>query len=174
MSETASTKDLIALPERRSNRPITVLHRFEHAAVILLFGLFRLIGVDAASALAGGFMRMVGPRIHSVSKRAHKNLDAVFSDYGKAERDTIVRDVWENLGRTAAEMAHLERFRVDGNTPRIKFDGKEHLAPVFDGKPVIFVSGHFANWEVMSIALHQLGSITALSIVQPIIRLLTK
>lgn len=144
-----------ALPARRANRPVTLAHRLEYAAALALVGFFRLIGLDAASALAGGFCRHVGPLIRPLSRRAEDNLRTVFPDWSERQVRETAAGVWDNLGRTAAEFAHLGGLRPGA---RVEVVGAERLAAIAAGEgPVIFVSGHFANWEAMSIAFHDAG-----------------
>lgn len=155
MSETAA--DEIPLPERR-NRPVTLAHALEYGLVRALFCLFRLVGVDMASAMAGGVTRAIGPLL-PVSRRADDNLRMIYPQMDAAERRKIVAGVWENLGRTVAEMAHLDKFRPGEDGGRVEVVGGEHiLNAVRQGAPGIFVSGHFANWEIMAILLHRLGA----------------
>lgn len=148
----------VALPERRSNRPITFMHRLEYGLVLGLVGFFRLVGLDAASAIAGGFMGAVGPRLRSISKRAEDNLRAAFPDWTDAQVKQTTREVWTNLGRVGAEFAHLEKFRPFVEGGRVTVSGAERLRAIASrGKPAILVSGHFANWEIMSITFHHAG-----------------
>ena len=67
--------------------------------------------------------------------------------------------MWDNLGRTAFEIAHLDRFDCTGRDPaRVEVIGHEHaLAARDDGRPGIFVSGHYGNWELASLAATQSG-----------------
>lgn len=148
----------IALPERRSNRPITLQYRMEYYAALMLLGFFRLVGVDLSSALAGRFLRFVGPLAGAVSRRAERNLKLVFPDWAEDKIKATVKDIWENLGRTAAEFAHLEKFHPFTPDSRVSVSGAEKLFEIANtGKPAIFVSGHLANWEVMSIVFHAAG-----------------
>ncbi len=156
-TDQTSTKT-IALPAPRSNRPVTIAHRVEYAAVVVLGAIFRLLGVDAASAIAGRFTRIVGPMFTSISNRARTNLKIAFPEWDDDRIASTTRDVWENLGRTSAEFAHLAAFAPDAHPNRVVIDGAEKLSAIRKAaSPVIFVSGHLANWEVMSIALHAAG-----------------
>ena len=158
MSDAALDETEIALPERRSNRPVTVLHRIEYGLAVFLFAVFRLIGVDAASALAGGFMGAIGPRLTRLSRRAEDNLAKAFPAWTQDRIKRTTREVWVNLGRTAAEFAHLDAFRPFEGGGRVTVTGEARLRAIAEsGKPVIFVSGHFANWEIMSIMLSRAG-----------------
>lgn len=153
----SDTLDEIELPPPRSNRPVTLLHRVEYALALALGGFFRLIGVDAASALAGGFMRTVGPLIGPIHQRGRVNLKIAFPDWSDAEIERTLRDTWENIGRTAGEFSHLEKFDPDKGG-RIEIVGREKFdAVIASGKPAVFVSGHFANWEVTPRTMHAAG-----------------
>ncbi|MEK7265039.1 MAG: lysophospholipid acyltransferase family protein [Pseudomonadota bacterium] len=146
----------IALPEPRSNRKVTLAHRAEYALALALGAFFKIIGVDAASFIAGKFTRAVGPMIGAIANRGRVNLKIAFPDMAPEEADAILRDSWENLGRTTAEFAHLEKFGPDGG--RIEIMGREKFEAIAQGdRPAIFISGHFANWEVGSIVMHALG-----------------
>jgi len=148
----------IPLPEPRSNRPVTLAHRLEFAMALALGAFFRLVGVDAASAIAGRFTRTLGPLIAPIQHRARTKLKIAFPEMGDAEASAIIRDVWENLGRTTAEFAHLDKFDPDAEDARVDIIGRDRLESIAQGdRPAIFVSGHFGNWEVMSIALHAVG-----------------
>lgn len=145
------------LPERRSDRPVTLLHRLEFAVVVTLMSLFRILGVDRASALAGGFTRFVGPKLRSISRRGEDNLRLIFPEWDDDKIRETIKDVWENLGRTAAEYAHLDKFRVVGEDPRIICEGGEDVIRIVQQSGrAIFVTGHFANWEITGVAAHQL------------------
>ncbi len=147
-----------ALPARRANRPITIGHRLELFAARALFFLFGLIGVDAASALAGGFLRHAGPLVRPISRRAENNLRMIFPDWDETKIRRVTADIWENLGRTAAEFNHLEELVPFGPDSRVEVVGEARLRTVAAGAgPAIFVSGHFANWEAMSIAFYAAG-----------------
>ena len=146
------------LPDRRSNRPITIGHRLEYAIVVALFGLFRLLGLDRASALGGAGARFLGKILPRVSIRAENNLRMVYPDWDDNKIRETVGDVWENLGRTAAEYSHLNALTTTGEDPRIEVFGAKEITPLLiERGSGIFITGHFANWEVAGITATQLG-----------------
>lgn len=148
----------IELPARRGNRPVTIGHRIEYLFVIFVLGLFRLLPVDAASSISGKALRFLGPLIRPISKRGEDNLRLIFPDWPEEKIRKTIADVWENLGRTAAEYAHLDKFSVNGEAPRIEAVGVDDILPVFDDPGrAVFVSGHFANWEISGITANQMG-----------------
>lgn len=82
----------------------------------------------------------------------------IYPDWPKAKIRAVTKDVWENLGRTGAEFIHLDKIRAFGDQPRIELVGKEKLdAIAAQEKPVIFFTGHFANWEVLGTVLFDSG-----------------
>jgi KDO2-lipid IV(A) lauroyltransferase len=146
------------LPARRSNRRVTLSYGVQYALARVLLSMFRIVGVDRASAIAGGFTKVVGPLIPSISRRGDANLRLIFPDWDEARRKRVLLGVWENLGRMAAEFAHLDKFDPGDPNGRLEFVGAEHfVATGFAERPVIFVSGHFANWEIMTVALQYTG-----------------
>ena len=141
-----------------TRRPITFMHRVEFAAVNGLIAFFRLLGVDQASFVAGKGLRIIGPLLRSISKRAEDNLRTAFPDWSEAQVQRTTRDVWENLGRVAGEFAHLEKFIAEDEANRVIFEGEGKLYDMVDTeRPAIFVTGHFANWEVGAVAAHHAG-----------------
>lgn len=121
-----------------------------------LFGFLRLLGPERSSDLGGWLLRSVSPLI-PVNRVALANIRAVFPDKSEAEVRTIARGAWENLGRTAAEYAHLgSLFDYDYHNPdkpsRVEVAGIEHfIALKDDGKPGLIFSAHLANWELPAI-----------------------
>ena len=71
----------------------------------------RALPIDAASALGGALARRIGPWL-GISKRARHNLTAALPELSAAEIERVVRGMWDNLGRVAAEYPHLRRIRV--------------------------------------------------------------
>jgi KDO2-lipid IV(A) lauroyltransferase len=114
----------------------------------------RLTDRKRMANVAGGFMRALGPRLkeHEIGRA---NLAAAFPEKSAAEIDTILRGVWDNLGRVAAELAHIDRlqiFRPEEHgagdilyTPET-YDRFQELRR--DGKPALIFAAHLGNWEL--------------------------
>jgi KDO2-lipid IV(A) lauroyltransferase len=118
--------------------------------------LFRLIGIDAASALGGFIGRHIFYRLPP-AKTARQNLKAAYPDKTPEEIEAIVRQVCDNLGRVVGEYSHLDKIRC-GPGQRIDVDGVENgEEAIARGKGVMFISGHLANWETMLITATCLG-----------------
>lgn len=150
--------DDTALPERRSNRPVTFGHYIEYALARFLIAFFRVVGVDLASFISGKVLRILGPLLRGYSRRAEENLRRAFPDWNDRQIKNTTAEVWENLGRTAAEYAHLDRLSIHGDNARILHQGFDKLRlPEGGYQQVIFVTGHFANWETPAVCARQLG-----------------
>src|ERR1700743_1605667 len=137
------------------------------AAVFFAFmALFRVIGLSAASRL-GGF---IGRNILSwlpPDRVARANLLRAFPEKTQAERDAIRRTMWDNLGRVVGEYPHLDKFTPKGEDPRITYDFPPGVtADQLKGQPLMFLSAHLANWEMMPILAQQIG-IDAATVVRP-------
>ncbi len=150
MSETQAASQRLSIPE--------VLRYAAEAAVFFAFiGFFRLLGLDGASALGGFIGRNIFYRI-PVMNRARANLAAAYPEKSAEEIETIVRAMCDNLGRTVAEYAHLDKLGLNGPNARIAVPNVAISdAEVARGKGVMFISGHFANWEIMPFAATQRG-----------------
>lgn len=131
-----------------------VRHPLEALAASVVWGLFRILPVDMASALGGKFARLVGPRIR-ISERARKNIERAFPGIDDGDAEAIIADMWENLGRTVAEFPHIGKFRFEGGDARVKVHGLDHLIDFRDdGKPGFYLSAHLANWELAPLTAH--------------------
>lgn len=117
----------------------------EGAAAHLVFRLFAVLPLDAASGLGAWLFRTLGPRL-GLSRRAHRNLGLAFPEKSPAEIEAVVRGMWDNLGRNLGEFPHIEKIV----TTRMQVVGAEILDRLRDdGRPGVFFSGHLANWETM-------------------------
>jgi KDO2-lipid IV(A) lauroyltransferase len=137
------------------------------AAIFLGFmGLFRVIGLDKASRLGGWIGRNIFPLLPP-DRVARANLAQAFPEKSQKERDEIRRTMWDNLGRVVGEYPHLDRFSPKGEDPRIGYSFPPGMTlESLKGRPLMFLSGHFANWEMMTILAQQLG-VEAAAVVRP-------
>jgi len=129
--------------------------RLEALAFDLFTGLMRLVPVDLASDLGGALFRWLGP-LTRTHRLAWQNLVLAFPDRDEAWRAKLLCDQWESNGRTAFEFPQMDRILP--STGRVELVGGERLKAIAEsGLPVVFVSGHFSNWEVMPAAIVDSG-----------------
>jgi len=132
-------------------------YRVEFWILRLGSALFGIVGLRIASALGGLLGRTVGPRVGR-TRTARRNLELAFPEMDDAEINRIIASMWDNLGRTIAEYAHIDKFHFDRPGGRIETIGTEHIDLARQaGRSIIFVSGHFANWELMVRCAAQYG-----------------
>ena len=130
-----------------------IVHPLEALGFGLALALLRLLPVDWASALGGAAARALGPRL-PVSEQARRNLRRALPALDAAAIERVVRAVWDNLGRVAAEYPHLRRL----GARRVELIGAEHIARLRDdGKPGICFSGHIGNWELLPVVAARHG-----------------
>jgi KDO2-lipid IV(A) lauroyltransferase len=132
-----------------------LLWRAEALGFDLFIGVVRLLGVDAASAFGGWLGRTVGP-LSGAHKVAVRNLKLAFPDKDEAWRAAMLKAQWDGLGRTFAEFPLMDRILP--STGRVEVVNQERLFQIAaDRIPVVFVSGHLSNWEVMPAAIVDSG-----------------
>ena len=87
-----------------------IRHMFEFLVTLIALGIFKVLSIDTASELGSRIGRFIGPLVPT-TKRARLNLTSAFPEKSSKEIETIVRDMWSNLGRLAAEYAHFSKLR---------------------------------------------------------------
>jgi KDO2-lipid IV(A) lauroyltransferase len=135
---------------------------FEFTIIISLFCIFKIIGLRNASNLGGVLGKLIGPFFRSKSL-IKKNIKLGLGDISKDEEEKIINGMWSNIGRTFAEYVFLKDFKFNKTDfNHMKIIGSEHLDEIKkSNKPVIFYSGHFANFELMAMELEKFGIKTA-------------
>jgi KDO2-lipid IV(A) lauroyltransferase len=132
-----------------------LLWRAEALGFDLFIGVVRLLGVDAASAFGGWLGRTFGP-VSGAHKVATRNLKLAFPDKDEAWREAMLKAQWDGLGRTFAEFPLMDKILP--STGRVEVVNQQRLFQIAAEKvPVVFVSGHLSNWEVMPAAIVDSG-----------------
>jgi Kdo2-lipid IVA lauroyltransferase/acyltransferase len=132
-----------------------ILDKTAGAVVSALLRGIRCLNRQWMSAAAAGFMRTLGPRLRE-HRLGRDNLRAAFPDKTPDEIERILRAVWDNLGRVAAEFAHLDRIVAGDPEHRLFVEYAPGTAARFkalrdDGKPALVFAAHLANWELPAI-----------------------
>ena len=127
------------------------------------FALVRALGPDRAANLGAAGARLLGP-LTPAHRIARENIDAAFPEKSAEERAAILRESWENLGRTASEYVHLGSLwdwkpeRPDAGRIELAPGSVERFMRLRDdGKPAIFFAAHLANWELPAVAAQRNG-----------------
>jgi len=135
---------------------------FEFISIISLFCIFKIIGLKNASNLGSILGKIVGPffRSKNITKQ---NIRTGLGNLGEKNEKEIINNMWSNIGRTFAEYVFLKDFKFNKtNFDHMKIIGTDYLNEIKrSNKPVIFYSGHFANFELMAMELDKFGIKTA-------------
>jgi KDO2-lipid IV(A) lauroyltransferase len=138
------------MSKTHATRPPTPGQRFEAAVVFVLYHALGLLPVGVSSGLLGRLTRWIGPLL-PVSRVGRDNLARAFPEKSQAEREHILRGMWENLGRIAGEYPHVHKPRFFRD--RCTVSGVDTLEAMRDdGIGGLFFSAHVGNWEVSSYA----------------------
>lgn len=142
----------------RDRRLRELAYPLEALGAMLVFGFFRLLPVDAASALGGWLGRKIGPGL-GITRRAARSLRRALPELDEAGVTEAIAEMWDNIGRVLAEYPHLDEITRDaGRGGRVEITGEEHIAALRDsGGPCLLFSGHFANWEVFGLSSAAIG-----------------
>jgi KDO2-lipid IV(A) lauroyltransferase len=148
---------MLLTPSRPSARAPRLADRLEAWGAAIVFCAFGLLPLDCASAVGGALARRIGPFL-GVTRHARRNIRRAFPELSEAETADLIRGMWSNLGRVAAEYPHLRKIYVFKPGGRIETHGFEHVdRAVAAGRQMIVFSGHIANWEIGMLAGAQHG-----------------
>ena len=123
---------------------------FEYIIIKSLFLFFKLIGYERSSNLGEKIGKIFGPLFRS-KKLILENLR--FSKIGNDDRDRlkILEEMWGNYGRIFSEYPFIEKFKYGNLHNFININGQDILIEILKNKTqVIFISGHFSNFELMA------------------------
>ena len=131
---------------------IKITNYFFQSLLIYLFFLIGLIlGINLSRKLFAFLFSIIGPFFKS-KKIITNNLNIFSKEFSLGYKRKIEKDMWENYGKTFIEYIFLKHFKKKNS--HIIFSGEENLTKINQEiKPVIFVSGHFANFELMSMEI---------------------
>jgi KDO2-lipid IV(A) lauroyltransferase len=113
-------------------------------------GLMRTLSVERASDIGAAIGGRLGPRLgpHRIARR---NMELVFPHATPREIDALLVAMWDNIGRLLGEFPNLHRMDLKATGDTIRLEGRDVIDDlVRKGDPVVFVGGHFANWEVLA------------------------
>ena len=131
---------------------------FEFIIVISLFCIFKIIGLNNASNLGNILGKIVGPffRSKNITKQ---NIRTGLGNLDEKNEKEIINSMWSNIGRTFAEYIFLKNFKSNKTGfNHMKITGVEYIDQIKkSSKPVVFFSGHFANFELMAMELNKFG-----------------
>ena len=129
---------------------------FQFLIIIILFTFFRLLGLNLSRCLSGYLLTFFGPLFRS-KKIIFSNLSTAFPKMKDSEKKQILKRMWFNYGKILAEYVYIKKFSKDSNySKNIIIENQEELDLIKQSSdPVIFVSGHFNNFELMAMEIEK-------------------
>jgi KDO2-lipid IV(A) lauroyltransferase len=135
----------------------TVKYFFEFIIISLFFSIYKILGLKISSFISGKIFEFIGPLFRS-KQIIKSNIQKAIPGINSKKIDNIKKDMWNNYGRTLSEYMFLKNFRNNKLESNIHLEGEEILEKIKNEKtPVIFVSGHFSNFELMAMQIEKSG-----------------
>ena len=122
-----------------------------YLAIRIVVCIGQAISIERAYVLADALARLIDRVDRRHRQVALRNLEAAYGDhYSPAERDQIVRKVYQHILRMLMEMLQIPRL-LHPTTWRRYIRLKGHglaVERLIQGGPMILLSGHYGNWEL--------------------------
>ena len=130
---------------------------FQFLFIFFILILFKIIGLRLSRVVASKFFSIFGPFFRS-KKVIEKNISFAFSNTSKEFKKNIIDKMWKSYGKILAEYAFMKYFREVEPEKFLEIKGKKILEKIkFSKEPVIFISGHFDNFELMAMHIEKSG-----------------
>ena len=130
---------------------------FQFLFIIFILIIFKIIGLKFSRIVASKFFSIVGPFFRS-KEVIEKNVSFAFSNANSEFKKNIINEMWKSYGKILAEYAFIKYFREEESEKFLEIKGQEILEGIkFSKEPVIFVSGHFDNFELMAMHIEKSG-----------------
>jgi len=128
---------------------------FEFIIISFLFCIYKILGLEISSFISGKIFELFGPLFRS-KKLIKSNIQRAIPAISTQQINNIKKNMWNNYGRTLSEYMFLKKFRNNKLESNIHLEGGEILEQIKNDKtPVIFVSGHFSNFELMAMQIEK-------------------
>ena len=130
---------------------------FEFIFIIILFIIFKILGYKLSSSFGSLVGSFIGPYFRSNNKILG-NIKKALPNVSEKNLQLIINRMWKNYGRILSEYIFLKNFRDLKNEKFLIVEGKEILEKIKKSKkPVVFISGHFNNFELMAMQIEKSG-----------------
>ena len=126
--------------------------------VISLFLLiFKLLGLKISRLISKKILTFIGPLFRS-NVMTKANIDLAFSEKDQNFKEKIINQMWSTYGKILAEYSFINNFKNQKLEKKIEVEGQSELEKIrTSNKPVVFISGHFDNFELMAMHIEKSG-----------------
>ena len=134
-----------------------IKHFIQFVTISFLLILFKILGFKIASNLSSKIFINIGPLFRS-KNLIKENIIKAYPNMDSKDLKKIIDGMWGNYGRILSEYVFMNNFRNSKLSDNIKIKGQEILDKIKnENKPVIFISGHFSNFELMAMHIEKSG-----------------
>ena len=135
----------------------TIKYFFEFIIIKFFFFIFKIFGYKISSTIGEFLGKFFGPIFRSNNKILN-NLEKSNVGSSNHERNKMISNMWGNYGRILSEYIFLNKFKNGELNDHIKINGLNNLDKIIkEKKPVVFISGHFNNFELMAMQIENYG-----------------
>ncbi len=126
--------------------------------LIFIFYIFsKIIGLKISSNIISKIIEIIGPLFRS-KNLIKQNLKRALPDSDEDMINEVSKKMWKNYGKIFTEYFFIKNFRNSNLKNNVKINGIQYLEKIRNNqKPVIFVSGHFNNFELMAMFIEMSG-----------------
>jgi KDO2-lipid IV(A) lauroyltransferase len=115
------------------------------------------LGLKISRVVSSKLLSILGNLFRS-KKNIEKNISLAFPKSEKKFKKMIIKNMWKGYGKILAEYIFMESFRKKEANEFLEIKGQETLEKIKSSKePVIFISAHFDNFELMAMHLEKSG-----------------
>ena len=125
--------------------------------VIFSFGIFKILGPNLSSKYSGKIFEIIGPFLRS-EEIINSNIKKALPNINTKDLKKVKEQMWNSFGRIFAEYMFIKSFRFGKLSSKVELVGQEILDKIKNSnQQVIFISGHFSNFELMALCLEKSG-----------------
>ena len=130
---------------------------FQFFFICFLLFIFKIIGLKFSRIISSKLFSIFGPLFRS-KQVIQKNISLAFPEANKEFKKKIIKNMWKSYGKILAEYIFMKYIRRNESGDFLEIKGKEILDEIKNSKkPVIFISGHFDNFELMAMYIEKSG-----------------
>ena len=130
---------------------------FEFIFIGILLLIFKILGYRSASNFGAFVGGLIGPIFRS-KKNISSNIKKAFPEIEEKKINLIIKNMWTNYGRILADYMSIKNFRESKLNQYLEVEGNEIFEEIKNNnEKVVFISGHFNNFELMAMEIEKSG-----------------
>ena len=134
-----------------------IIYFLQFIIISIFLLLFKLLGLNISRYISGRILSILGPIFRSKIITLN-NINQAFPGKDENFKEKILSKMWLTYGKILAEYNFIKNFRTDKFEGLIEIEGQNELDQIKNSnEPVIFISGHFDNFELMAMHIEKSG-----------------